>query len=182
MIGRAAGNQIVSISIRCLGVMALLCGLTSCGEGTRSTRIDFQMGERVPLGSLTYNVIETAWRSQLGTTFNLRLPNNRFLIANISITNGGGKEMTIPTFQLERANGDMIPELMKGDGVDQWLGLIRTIGPGQTLQGRVIFDAPLSAYKLRMTDGGEPGTEKVAFVEIPLRMDAQQPISPSPGQ
>jgi len=161
-------------------LVALLFSLTACGGATRSTRIDYQMGERVPLEPFTYNVIEATWRSQLGTTFNLRLPQSRFLIVNISITNGGGKEMSIPTFQLEKPNGDLVPEEMKGEGVDQWLGLIRTIGPAQTLQGRIVFDCPLSSYKIRMTDGGEPGTEKIGFVEIPLRLDPESPVSAPP--
>ena len=138
------------------------------------------MGERVTLDPFIYNVIESTWRSQLGSSFQLRLPNQRFLIVYISITNSGGKEVTIPTFQLERANGEPIPEELKGDGIDQWLGLIRTVGPAQTVQGRVVFDCPLSSYKLRLVDAGEPGSEKTAFVEMPLRLDADTPIAPAP--
>ncbi|MEO8025133.1 MAG: DUF4352 domain-containing protein [Bryobacteraceae bacterium] len=161
--------------------MALLFIASGCG-GTRSTRIDYQMGERVPLEPFTYNVIETTWRSQLGSTFQLRLPTKRFLVVYVSITNGGGKELAIPSFQLETATGDPIPEEMKGDGVEQWLGLIRTIGPAQTLQGRLLFDCSLGSYKLRVSNGGEPGTEKFAFVEIPLRLDPETPIAPAPSQ
>lgn len=163
-------------SLSVITLTALLFGPVGCG-GRQQTRIDYQMGERVPLQPFTYNVIETTWRSQLGSTFQLRLPTKRFLIVYLAITNSGGKEVTIPTFQLEGTDGQLIPEEMKGEGVDQWLGLIRTIGPAQTLQGRVIFDCSLTSYKLRLSDGGEPGSEKLAFVEIPLRLDPEAPIA-----
>ncbi len=181
MIGSLRNNLEVARAISSVVTLgALLFSLTACGDGGRSTRIDYQMGERVPLEPFTYNVIESTWRSQLGSALQMRLPNQRFLILNISITNGGGKEVPIPNFQLERANGDLIPEEMKGEGIDQWLGMIRNIGPGQTLQGRVVFDCALTSYKLRMTDGGEPGGEKIKFVEIPLRLDPESPITTAP--
>jgi len=178
MIRRTRENRDVSRKlISVVTLAALLLSLTACATNKGPSRIDYQMGERVPLDPFVYNVIESTWRSQLGSSFSLRLPSQRFLIVNVSITNSGGKEVAIPTFQLEKPNGDLVPEEMKGEGVDQWLGLIRTIGPAQTLQGRIVFDTALASYKLRMTDGGEPGAEKIGYVEIPLRLDPEAPIA-----
>jgi hypothetical protein len=65
--------------------------------------------------------------------------------------------------------------------VDNWFGILRTLTPAQTQQGRIAFDVPLSSYRLRLTDGGSPGSEKFAWVEIPLRMDTEPSVeSPVP--
>ena len=138
------------------------------------------MGEKIPFGKVTYNVIETSWRTQLGDQLNLRIPQQRFLMISLSITNSSGSDVSVPLLQLEGANGQVYRELENGQGLDNWLGLLRTISPAQTQQGRILFDVPLSSYRLRLTDGGQPGEEKFTWVQIPLRMDVESDITP-PG-
>lgn len=154
--------------------------LAGCARKETAARMDYQMGEKVPFGKVTYNVIESTWRTQLGDQFNLRIPEQRFLMISISVTNSSGGEISVPLFQVENANGKAYRELDNGQGVDNWFGLLRTIGPAQTQQGRILFDVPLSSYRLRLTDGGEPGEEKYTWVQIPLRMDVETDITP-PG-
>ena len=73
---------------------------------------------------------------------------------------------------LENNDGKSFTELDNGAGVDNWFGVLRTMNPAQTQQGRLLFDVPLTSYRLRLTDGGEAGSEKYAWVEIPLKMDS----------
>ena len=80
--------------------------------------------------------------------------------------------------------GNMFPcfEADNGEGLDNWFGILRNLSPAQTQQGRLIFDVPLTSYRLRLPDGGDPGTERFAWVEIPLRMDTDTGIeSPMPA-
>jgi hypothetical protein len=164
-----------------LPLLAAVLLMTGCGTKQNSLRIDYPMGERVTLGPLTYNVIETAWRSQLGSDFKLRIPQQRYLMITISVTNGGGREVSVPLLTLENQSGQTFLESDNGEGVDNWFGLLRTLSPAQTQQGRIVFDVPLTSYKLRVTDTGESGTERYAWVQIPLHMDADSPIdSPNP--
>jgi len=164
-----------------LVISLAIFGLSGCGT-RQNTRVDYQMGERVSLGPLTYNVVETAWRSQLGSDFKMRLPQQRFLIITISVTNGGGTQVSVPLLSLENQKGEIFQESDNGDGVDNWFGLLRELRPAQTQQGRMVFDVPLASYKLRVTDGAEPGGEKIASIEIPLSLDADSGIeTPAPG-
>jgi hypothetical protein len=117
-------------------------------------------------------VIESSWQSQLGTDFKLRIPDQRFLMITVSVTNGGGREISVPFLMLENSAGKTFLESDDGDGMDNWFGLLRTLNPAQTQQGRLLFDVPLSSYKLRLTDGGPAGSEKYTWVEIPLRVDS----------
>ncbi len=163
-------------------LVGVALGLVGCNKAQNLGRLEYPMGERVRLGPLTYNVVESAWRSQLGDALNIRVPDQRFLVVTISATNGGGKDISIPLLSLENDHGQTFLESDNGAGVENWLGLLRTLNPAQTQQGRIVFDIPLASYRLRLTDGGEPGSEKFAWVEIPLTMDTDTGVqTPMPG-
>jgi hypothetical protein len=154
--------------------------LPSCKK-VKPKVLTYEMGERVENGPFTYTVVESSWRSQLGEGFNVRTPQNRFLILSVTVTNGGGSEASIPMLSLESSNGQIFQELQDGTGVPDWMGVLRTLKPASTLTGRIIFDAPLSTFHLRLPDNGEPGYEKYARVEIPLHLDVEQVQSPMPS-
>jgi hypothetical protein len=158
--------------LRCAaGCMVLLgCFLAGCQRGA-PTRYEYPMGEKVPVGPLTYNVIDSSWQTQLGDTFKLRIPQQRFLLITMSVTNGGGTDVSVPLFTIENPNGQSFLESENGEGVENWFGLLRTINPAQTQQGQLLFDVPLTSYRLRLTDGAGPGAEKYTWVSVPLRID-----------
>ena len=156
--------------------------MPGCGNRQDPLRVDYEMGERVTVGPLTYNVVESSWRSQLGNEFKLRMPEQRFLMITVSVTNGGGHEVSVPLLTLENASGQTFLESDNGEGVDNWFGILRSLTPAQTQQGRILFDVRLTSYKLRLSDGGPAGSEKYAWVQIPLRMDGVDPaVTSLPG-
>ena len=162
-------------------IVAGALAATGCSSNRQnSVHLDYDMGERVTVGPLTYNVVESSWRSQLGSEFSLRSPQNRFLVITISVTNGGGHEISVPLLTLENTNGQTFLESDNGEGVDNWFGILRTLAPAQTQQGRVVFDVPLTSYKLRLTDGATSGNEKYSWVQIPLRMDTDPGVQTAP--
>src|SRR4051812_42859426 len=123
--------------------LLLLC-LTIFPACTKSKPrvLSYMMGERVENGPFTYTVVEASWASQLGEGFNIRVPQNRFLILSVSVTNGGGSEASVPLLSLEASNGQLYQELLDGNGVSDWMGALRSLKPASTMTGRIIFDAP----------------------------------------
>jgi hypothetical protein len=107
------------------------------------------------------------------------MPNQRFLTITISVTNGGGRDVSVPLLTLQNSNGETFRESEDGQGVDNWFGILRTIAPAQTQQGRIVFDVPLSSYKLRLSDGGSAGSEKYAMVAIPMRIETDPALGPT---
>lgn len=175
MTARPLLYKLFASSIACLA-------LAACGNRQNSTIIDYQMGERVAVGPLTYNIVESAWRTQLGDALKIRIPDQRFLMLTITVTNGGGKEVSVPLLTLENQSGQTFRESESGDGVENWFGLLRTLAPAQTQQGRIVFDVPLTSYRLRLTDGGDPDSEKLAWVAIPLHLETDSGVeAPIPG-
>lgn len=157
----------------------LLC-LAGCQQEVK-TNLTYEMGERVENTPFTYVVIENSWRSELGEGFQTRTPKNRFLIVNLSVTNGGGSEASVPSLSVEGSNGQLYSEISEGAGVNNWLGILRTVKPAETLQGRIVFDVPLGVYRLRLPDGGETGYEKYSWVTMPLSLATEDVQAPLPG-
>jgi hypothetical protein len=103
-------------------------------------------------------------------------------VLTLSVTNGGGRQVSVPLLSLQNQNGQTFSESEDGEGLDNWFGLLRNIDPAQTQQGIILFDVALTSYRLRITDGGEPGADRFAWVQIPLRIDADDGIDvPVPG-
>jgi hypothetical protein len=161
-------------------LVLLLVLLAGCQQQAR-TNLTYEMGERVEIGPFVYVVVESAWRSELGKGFQTRAPKDRFLMLTMSVTNSGGSEVSVPLLKIEGSNGQVYQELNDGTGVTNWLGVLRTVKPAETLQGRILFDAPLGAFRLQVPDGGETGYEKYSWVTIPLSLDAGDVQAPMPG-
>jgi hypothetical protein len=161
-------------------LIPLLIVLAGCQQQVR-TNLTYEMGERVENPPFTYIVVESSWRSELGEGFQARAAKNRFLVVTLSVTNGGGSETSVPMLSVEGANSQLYPELSDGAGVTNWLGVLRTVKPAETLQGRIVFDVPRGTYRLRLPDAGETGYEKYAWVNIPLSLDAGEVQAPLPG-
>jgi hypothetical protein len=136
----------------------------------------FKMGEKAPVGPLTYTVLEATYFTQLSEGGKSRLPEKRFLVIRLAITNGSGKEAELPLFRLLDEQGSEISEVQDAGFLPGWLGIIRRIGPTQTEEGRILFDVSPKLYKLEVTDGAEPGKEQLALVEIPIDFDTSEPV------
>ena len=130
----------------------------------------YRMGEPVTVGPLIYTVMDTEWRTQLGEGLTARLPQHRFLLVYLSVTNSGAGVSAIPPMSVVDAAEQNHVELADGQGVEEWLGYLRSLRPAETERGRVVFDVPPNAYRLRVANDAEPGAEKLALIEMPLKL------------
>jgi hypothetical protein len=137
------------------------------------------MGERVEVGSLIYTVMDTEWHTQLGEGPDARLPQHRFMTVRLSVTNSGVSDSAVPAMSLVDAQGQAYPELTDGHGVAEWLGLLRTVKPAQTERGRVLFDVPTGAYRLRVANDADPEEQKAAHIDLPLQLTPALPEAPA---
>jgi hypothetical protein len=136
------------------------------------------MGERVSTGPLIYTVIETEWSAALGN----RLPTSKFLQVRLTVSNSGGSERAVPLLELVSQQGQTYQESSDGTGVEEWLGILRNLAGTETQQGRILFDAPQGNYKLRVTDGGDPGSELTSLIDLPLQIQENTPIQAPTSQ
>jgi hypothetical protein len=133
----------------------------------------FQLGDRVQAGPLLYQASETEWKTDLGPT---RLPSNRFLLIKVGIYNRSEERVSVPGFELRASDGKTYPEVMERlENVPTWLGMLRSVDAGKSVEGHAVFDVPVGAYTLAVSDAGEVGNEKHALIKIPVEIHDSQP-------
>ena len=159
-----------------LGFLLLLT--TSCGDNSIPPPRTYPMGERVQLGRLIYTVFETQWFTHLGEGPNARVPQRRYMLLRVSITNSGASEVIVPGITLVDESGQTYNEVGNGEGVPQWIGLLRQVKPAESAQGNLLFDVAPQRYKLQIADEAE---QRTALVEIPLTFGAETPDLPAAG-
>jgi hypothetical protein len=151
--------------------MALVLAVALLGGCSRNRRPEtvYRMGEPVTVGKLTYTVLETEWQTEMGEGLEQRVPQHRFLLIRLSITNESRESSAaVPLLVLEDQTGRSHREVTEARGVASWLGLLRLIQPGATLRGTIVFDVPPADYRLRVVSGGDLETESTALVGIPF--------------
>src|SRR5690242_18120287 len=72
---------------------------------------EYNLGDKVQVGPLIYHVMEADWRTQLGEFPSVRMPERKFLLIRLSVTNSGGGTVMIPQAELENSRGDSYQEL-----------------------------------------------------------------------
>jgi Domain of unknown function (DUF4352) len=167
-----------SVPIWCAAALAMTMLGSGCSSPAKPPISQYNMGEKVPVGRLSYTVFETQWLTHLGEGASARVPQNRFFLVRLSAVNGGSSDTAIPTLTLEDDKGQKYEELSNGDGVPQWIGFLRTARPADSVQGNVVFDVPPGHYKMTLTDEDQ---SHAARVDIPLSFGAETPEVLSPG-
>ena len=164
-----------------MGVAALAGILEACGSGAKIPNAVHLMGERVQAGAMFYSVMEADWHDQLGSGSSARVPQGKFCVIRLTITNSGNRETIVPLLHLENEKGESFLELSDAEGVEEWMGPLRPLNPAETLQGRILFDVKPANYLLRVTDGGEPDREKTAQVAIQFKIKESGPLAAPTG-
>ncbi len=142
--------------------------------GTRKDETVHAMGTPVAAGDLSYTVFHTEWRDELQAQMGPRKPQHRFLLVTVSVTNNSPEDATAPLLAVIDKDGRETLELDKGDGVAQWMGLLRRIRSTQTETGVLLFDVPPGDYKLRVSSGGDVDQERTALINLPYRVEAPE--------
>ena len=170
--GDTSVTRVLNLMIALLCVTAVLTGCRVSGGGSKA----FPMGERVTVGPFIYTVLEANWKTEINTPEGPKLPRNRYLLLRLSVTNSGGGEASMPMLVLKNDKSEEFREQSGVEGVPNWFGLLRRIPAAETENGIVVFDAPMGAYQLELSDGAPPGEERTSLVDIPLQFAPQGPL------
>lgn len=145
--------------------------LGGCAK-SKPASVVYAAGDKATVGPLVYSVIDTEVTQQLGDDpNNLRTAQERFFLVKVSVTNASSDDQPIPAMTLVDDSGHNYMELADGTGVPNWLGVLRKVGPTQTEQGVVIFDAPTQHYKLRLNDALD---DNEIAIDVPLNFVHEQ--------
>ncbi len=152
---------------RTIGLVICALLLTVLSACTPKSRI-FQFGEKVEVGGAVYTLMDAEWATQLDAGgAAVRTPQHRFLVVHLSVSNAGSKELTLPLLNVVDPAGVEHLESSEGQGVTEWMGILRTLNPAESKEGRIVFDIPVGNYNLRVTDGREQDRERTELVALP---------------
>jgi hypothetical protein len=155
-------RALICISFLCISLFSLV----NTGCSAKKQGAVYGAGEKAKVGPLVYSVTDTEVRQQLGDDPDTaRTPQNRFFLVRVAVSNSGSDDEAIPSMTLVDDAGQSYGELADGSNVPNWLGVVRKVGPTQTEQGVVVFDAPSKHYRLRLND---PLDEKEIAIDVPL--------------
>ncbi|MGD0498054.1 MAG: DUF4352 domain-containing protein [Bryobacteraceae bacterium] len=169
-------RRLICTPLTVTALCACLC-LGSCSQSKTKLHL-YSMGQRVEIGHIIYTVLETQWLTQIGEGVNAKVPQNRFFLVRLSAANSGNEKLSVPAISVEDDSGKSYQELPNGDGIPQWVSMLREIKPAESLQGNVAFDAPPGHYKMLLSDEDQTNT---AYVDIPLTFNAETPEAPLPS-
>src|SRR5436190_15555497 len=113
-------------AILCLTVFAVFL-LAGCSGVRKAATLTYRMGDKVMMGSFSYSAFETQWLTHFGDGPAARLPQNRFCLVRINITNTGPSDALAPVLTLVDDRGNVFEELNNGEGAPQWIGYLRQI-------------------------------------------------------
>lgn len=156
---------------RTLRAAAALCGvllLAGCASTASRREKVYPPGATVEVGSLTYSVSNPVWTASLNGEHGPRVPSHRFLILTVSASNRLSEPATIPLLTLVDGEDRQYLESDNGEGLSNWMGLLRRIEGHGTEGGEVVFDVPAGKgpYRLRVSSGGEVEKEITALIEV----------------
>ena len=154
-----------------IALAVALFWLCSCG-GKAKQPPSYAMGQGAAAGHLVYTAFETQWLNRLGEGTDARIPQNRFFAIRMTIHNQGGGSAMVPNFAVEDDAGNSYAEQTDGGQLAQWMGILRQVNPGDTLQGTVLFDVAPRHYKLRVYD---ENSQQSVLIDIPLTFSQDSP-------
>jgi hypothetical protein len=163
--------RLATLSFLVAGLTAGLL-LVGCTKEEKHEARHYGAGEKADVGKLSYSLVDSQIFQQLGDDpANARMPQNRFIVVQVSVANAGSDETAIPGMTLVDDGGQAYNELPDGTGVQQWLGVLRKVSPNQSETGMIVFDAQAKHYRLRLTD--EFAAEEVS-IDMPLSFVHEQ--------
>lgn len=148
--------------------LLILASLTITGCTFKRKEIrTVPIGEKAIIGPFVYQAYDTRWPLAIGD----RTPKDRFFTVRLSIRNSSSNEAVIPTMELVDDANKSFPELTDGTGIDQWLGLSRSVAGVSTEQGTIAFDVPPKHYRLRVADEND----NFMYIDVPLNLTSEEP-------
>ncbi len=107
-----------------VAMLAAACALalSGCQKSAAPERVG-ALGAPLAVGQLTYIALETEWRDSIESSKGPRVPKNRFLLVNVTVTNTSSEQKAAPLLQIVDAKGEVHGEISEGDGRDGLDGL-----------------------------------------------------------
>ncbi|GAC1432244.1 MAG: hypothetical protein NVS1B11_10560 [Terriglobales bacterium] len=108
--------------------------------------VRYKLGENVSVGYWAYRCIGAQWRDSIGSEYTAEYPDARFLLVDSAIRNNDKTASSLPPLKLVDGQDREYEESSKGILMDNSFGLLKSLNPGVSSRGYVVFDVPPGKY------------------------------------
>lgn len=115
-----------------------------------------KIGEDVYVGYWGYRCDDVRWQASIGD-YSKEYADARFLIVDLSIRNNDKTASVLPPLKLVDAEGREYDESSKGIFLEHSFGALKSLNPGVTSSGSIVFDVPRGSYALKVSGGYTSG-------------------------
>jgi hypothetical protein len=162
--GAASGQRSRRIWLYVGGALCLLVFMKVCYNfgspettitpaATQAAATHHRLGESISVGYWTYRCSSADWRSSIGSEYTRQYPDASFLVVNLGIRNNDRTASVLPPLKLVDAQGREYEESSKGIFLQKSFGMLKSVNPGVTSDGDVVFDVPQGQYMLKVSGG-----------------------------
>lgn len=138
----------------------------------------YKLDDDVSVGYWSYRCRSATWTSYLPIYRSLQSPDAAFLVVDLAVRNNDRTASVLPTLHLVDAQGREYDESSKGSLMQGSFDTLKTLNPGVSSRGYVVFDAPHGKYVLKLSGG----LESVEYALVDLPGDPEQNLGTSPAR
>jgi hypothetical protein len=136
-------------------------------SSTQPAELRHRPGQDVFVGYWAYRCVSARWQNSIGSEYAAQHPDARFLVVDLAIRNNDRTASTLPPVKLVDREGREYDESSKGIFMDGSFGMLKSLNPGVSSRGYVVFDVPplSEGYVLKVSGGFGSGGS--AMIDLP---------------
>jgi hypothetical protein len=124
-----------------------------------------RIGESFFVGYWSYRCDKARWQKTIGYGYSQEFPDAVFLVIDLAARNNDRTASVLPPLKLVDGEGREYDESSKAVLMEGSFGILKTLNPGVTGTGYVVFDVPRGKYALKVSGGFTSG--KYELVDLP---------------
>ena len=133
-------------------------------NSTQST-VRHKVNENVLVGYWAYRCMSAHWQNSIGSGYTTEYPDASFLIVDLAIRNNDKTASTLPPVKLVDSDDREYDESSKGIIMQNSIGILKSLNPGVSSRGYVVFDVPAGKYALKVSGGFTSGASEL--IDLP---------------
>lgn len=141
----------------CAFLFMFLCS-ASHRDGGKTTssepKAQHKVGDDLRVGYWAYRCNAASWKTSIGSDYLRQYPDAEFLVIDLSVLNNDKTASILPPLKLVDVEGRQYEESSKGMLIENSFGVLKSLNPGVSSHGYVVFDVPPGrAYALQVSGG-----------------------------
>lgn len=177
--------KLLAILLSAVGIIVLAVVILSPTPHVQEeiSNTPHQIGEVFSIGYWSYRCNGAHWQRAIADGFTAETPDAAFLVVDLTVQNNDRTESTLPPPKLMDEQGREFSESPKGTLMTGSFEILKTLNPGVSSRGLVVFDVPPNGrYVLQVSGGLESAEHAIVNLMEKPRPEEEQPATFAPAE